>query len=292
MSPRQAAMRTTRVGARTRWPKTLRGPGLALLVALATCGGALSAGCVAGGPQAKKAPTYADQAQAAYAEAEEAFEAGEYLEAIRRYNIIRTKFPYSQLAPMSDLRIADAYVEQEKYATAIEQYRTFIKLYADHPQLTYANWRIALCFYKQMPEDWFLIPPGYERDLARARDAQRELGYFLDRFPQSQFSQEARQKLLLTRRRMADHELYVAVFYLKRDNPRAAAMRLTYLLKNFSGLGLDAQALFLLARAYLELKDVDKALVALRDLIAVHPQTEQATKARDYLRRHNLTPKP
>lgn len=245
-------------------------------------------GCVTG---AGAAATYTDQAQAAYAEAEDAYESGEYLEAIRRYNLVRTKFPYSQYAPLSDLRIADAYFEQEKYATAIEQYRTFIKLYADHPQHAYANWRVAFCFYKQMPEDWFLLPPGYERDLARARDAQRELAYFLERFGQSPYSAEARQKLLESRRRLADHEMYVATFYLKRSNPRAAAMRLTYLLKNYSGLGLDAQALFLLARAYIELKDLDKALVALNDLIAVHPSSPEASKARAYLQEYGLNAK-
>ena len=60
------------------------------------------------------------------------------MEAIRRYNLIRSKFPYSEFAALSDLRIADAYFAQEKYATAVEQYRTFIKLYAEHPQVIYA----------------------------------------------------------------------------------------------------------------------------------------------------------
>lgn len=259
--------------------------GLWLILSLSCAAPLGFVGCATGaGAQAN----YSDQAQAAFAEAEGAYESGEYLEAIRRYNLVRTKFPYSQYAPLSDLRIADAYFEQEKYATAIEQYRTFIKLYADHPQNDYANWRVAFCFYKQMPEDWFLLPPGYERDLARARDAQRELAYFLERFSKSPYSAEARQKLLESRRRLADHEMYVAAFYLKRSNPRAAAMRLTYLLKNYSGLGLDAQALFLLARAYIELKDLDKALVALNDLIVVHPSSPEAIKARAYVREHNL----
>lgn len=257
----------------------------ALGISLCLSAGMLS-GCVTG--SSGRVASYSDQAQAAFAEAEDAFEGGEYLEAIRRYNLVRTKFPYSQLAPISDLRIADAYFEQEKYATAIEQYRTFIKLYADHPEHVYANWRVAFCFYKQMPEDWFLLPPGYERDLARARDAQREIAYFLERHGKSKYAPEARRRLLESKRRLADHEMYVATFYLERSNPRAAAMRLTYLLKNYSGLGLDAQALYLLAKAYLELKDVDKALVALNDLIKVHPKSDEAQRARVYLREHNL----
>lgn len=269
-----------------------RGTLVRLVIVWALVGGA--AGLAPGVPEVRaQSPNaeYARKAKEAYESAERAFRSGDYLEAVRRYNLLRTKYPYSEEATLADLRIADAYFAQEKFATAIEQYRAFAKLHPQHPRVGYARWRVALSFYEQMPEDWFFLPPGYERDLNRARDAERELGYFLDRNKGSEFAGEARQKLLLTRRRLADHELYVAEFYLKRDNPRAAAMRLTYLLRNFSGLGLDAQALFLLARAYLELGDVDKATDALTDLIEVHPQHPLAARARDYMSRHGLKPR-
>lgn len=242
--------------------------------------------------QAQEAPSEEEQkAQKAYKDAERSFKTGDYTEAIRRFNILRSKFPYSPLATLSDLRIADAYFEQEKYATAVEQYRAFVKLHPEHERVTYANWRVAFSFYRQMPEDWWFLPPGYERDLDRAKETEREIHYFLRRNPDSEFDQEATSKLKQTRRRLADHELYVAKFYLKRDNPRAAAMRLSYLLQNYSGLGLDPQALFLLARSYIELKDVDRAVDALSDLIEYYPKDPLAEDARDYLERHDLTSK-
>ncbi len=231
------------------------------------------------------------RAAKAYKDAERSFKTGDYLEAIRRYNLLRSKFPYSELATLADLRIADAYFEQEKYATSVEQYRAFAKLHPEHERVPYANWRVALSFYKQMPTDWWFMPPGYERDLNRAEEAERELLYFVQRNPDSEFTDEARTKLKQTRRRLADHELYVAKFYLKRDNPRAAAMRLSYLLQNYQGLGLDPQALFLLARAYIELKDVERATDALADLIEFYPDHPLADDARDYIERHNLSTK-
>ncbi len=230
------------------------------------------------------------RAQKAYKDAERAFKTGDYSESIRRFNVLRSKFPYSGLAVLADLRIADAYFEQEKYATAVEQYRAFSKLHPDDDRVTYANWRVAFAFYKQMPREWFFLPPGYERDLDRAKEAERELQYFLRRNPETEYTAEATRKLKETRRRLADHELYVAKFYLKRDNPRAAAMRLSYLLQNYPGLGLDPQALFLLARAYLELDDVNKAVVALTDLIEYYPKHPLALDAKDYMAKHKLTP--
>jgi outer membrane protein assembly factor BamD len=232
--------------------------------------------------------TYAAQAKLVWERAEEALKDEDYLEAIRLYNLLRTQFTYSSYVALADLRIADAYFEQEKFATAIEQYRSFIKLHPNHAETTYAHWRIALSFYRQLPDDWFFLPPSYERELARARDAERELRIFLKRFPDSRYAAEATRYHLLSRRRLADHELYVATFYMERGNPRAAALRLTYLLQNYSGLGLDPNALFLLARAYVELGDVDRALVALKDLVEVHPQHELSGKARVWIARHNL----
>ena len=250
-------------------------------------GGGAGAGAGAGaesGPQ----QAYADEVQRAFVSAEEAFESGDFLEAVRRFNRVRTKYPYSRYAALAELRIADAYFAQEKYASAIEQYRTFAKLHPNHPQETYARFRVALSFFEQMPDDVWIFPPAYERDLARARDAERELRFFLNRYGDDEYGPRARRLLRLVRRRLADHELYVARFYLDRQNPRAAARRLVGLLQDYPGLGLGPQALFLLARSYLELGDTDRARAALDDLIRNHPESSLAEDARDYLERHDI----
>ena len=233
-------------------------------------------------------PTYQSMVEKTYATAEEAFADGDYLEALSGYNTVRSRFPYSQYAALAGLRLGDVYYEQEKYPSAIEQYRNFLKLHPNHERADYANYRIAMSFYGDMPGDYFFMPPSYEKDLSKTKDAEREFRLFLNRYEDSEYAIDARRKLAEIRRRMADHELYVAGFYLDRDRPRAAAMRLTYLLENYSGLGLDASALFLLARSYLELGDAEKARRALQDLIDYHPQSPLASRAQEYLSEHDL----
>lgn len=234
--------------------------------------------------------TYSSQVEAAYQKAERSMERGDYIDAVARYNAIRTRFPYSRFATLAELRLGDANFEQDKFATAIAQYRNFVKLHPNHERVPYASFRVAEAFYGQMPGDWFHLPPAYERELGSARDAEREYAYFLKKFPNSEFEADARRKLVLVRRRLADHEMYVAQFYLRRGNPRGAAMRLTHLLDAYSGVGLDAQALFLLARSYIELGDVRKARTALDDLIAHFPDDGLAREAQTYLRRYPLPP--
>lgn len=231
---------------------------------------------------------YQQQAQSAFERGDAALADDDYIEAQRLYSFVRNRFPYSRYAALADLRLGDVYYRQDKFAAAIEQYRGFIKLHPKHPEVPYAAFRVALSFYGQMPEDWFFMPPAYEKDLSRVVDAKREFDYFLKRYKKSEFESEARRKLARVRRRLADHEFYVANFYIERENFRAAAMRLRFLLENYSGVGLDDRALFLLARSYLELKDVRAARKALDDLIEFHPDSDLADDARDYLSRHKL----
>lgn len=235
-------------------------------------------------------PKPRSRVEAAFQKAERAMERGDYIDATARYSAIRSQYPYSQFATLSDLRLGDAYYEEEKFTSAISQYRTFIKLHPNHPKVVYASYRVAESFAGQMPQPFFLKPPTYERELASTRDAERELEFFLKKYPDSEYSPKAKKELALVRRRLADHEMYAAQFYLRKRNPRACAMRLTYLLANYSGVGLDARALFLLARSYLELKDVQKARTALDDLIANFSDDPLARQARNYLRRHPLPP--
>lgn len=237
---------------------------------------------------AQEEASYQELARDAYQDAMEDFEDGDFIDAARKFNIVRTRYTYSQFAALAELRLADVYYEQDKFSSAIEQYRGFVKLHPNHEKVVYAAFRTAMAFYGQMPDDWFFMPPSYEKDLSKVRDAEREFRFFLARYPKSDYASEANKRLAEVRRRLADHEFYVAEFYLKRDNPRAAAMRLTYLLEKYSGLGLDARALYLLGRSYVLLGDTKKAKAALEDLVEFHSQTSWADDARDYLAENNL----
>jgi len=253
--------------------------------------GALGSGCASGAAADAQNRTFADAAEQLYQSAMAQLDDGDTLEAISQFNALRNTFPYSKYAPLAELRIGDAYFAQESYATAVQQYRNFVQLHPSHLEVPYAQWRVAEAFYNLMPTDWWLLPPAYERNLRKTEDAVRELARFVKNYPESKYAPEAQKRLAIARRRLADHELYVAEFYLDRDNPKAAEGRLRYLLKNYSGLGLDPQALFLLARAYIELGEVPKAQTALNDLIKYHPESALAAKARDYIKRYNLETK-
>ena len=228
-----------------------------------------------------KPPTPQDAARAAYEAAEETFEAANYLEAVREFQEVRTRHPYSAFAALAELRVADCQFELGKYLEAVESYRSFVRFHPHHDKVAYAEFRIGEAYFKEMPEDWFFMPPAYEKDQASTKDAVRALECFLSAHGDSEYAVQARKRLTLCRTRLANHEMYVARFYLARGKPTAAAGRLEKLAEDFADVPLAADALHLLGTVYLESLDQPaKAGAALRRLVERYPEDERVPAAR------------
>ena len=248
--------------------------------------GLIFVGCPA--PSATEQMSYTDQAEASYAFAMEAFEDEEHLEAMRRFKIVQTKYPYSQYATLAELRVADVLFEQGRFQEAAEFYRGFSQRHPTHAEVAYARYRIAICYQQEIHDDWFLMPAGYERDQTAGKEARQYFQHFLKIHPDSKYADEARERLAEVENYLASHEFYVATFYIDRDKPLGAIGRLEGILENYPNVGYDAKALFLLARCYLELSDVRSAVDYLQRLIAEHPDDPLAEDAQSYLEEFNL----
>lgn len=234
-----------------------------------------------GGRQQGDEASYTEAAQIAYEEAERAFSRRDYETARLRFASVYNEFPYSQYAALAEFRIGDTHLRERTYVRAIEAFRRFTRIHPTHPLVPEAEYKIALSYVHQMPGDWFLRPPSFERDLSDTENAHRALGLFLANYGDSEFADDARGHLEETTNRLASYELYTAEFYTRRDNPRGAAMRAQYLIDNYPDAEQLPEALFLQARALITLGDVDQATVPLQRLVvefANHPLAADAAE--------------
>ena len=237
----------------------------------------LASACACAGRQKVQDP--ADTARGLYETALEDLDAGLYPEAQRGFGVVKTRFPYSAYAALADLRIADTHLQSGKYVEAIDAYRTFLKLHPNHAEASYAMFSIAEAYFEQMPGDWWLLPPAAEKDQASTRRAIVAYRDMLARFGDDALAPTAREKLRQCRRRLADHEMYVAEFYFDKGHYRAAVWRTERLLKQFPGLGLDARALWVAAQSYQKEGDLGRARNAALRLTGAFPGTPEATEA-------------
>jgi outer membrane protein assembly factor BamD len=283
----------------------MRRPLSSLLTALAIAAGpvACAAGVALAGAaamgceneEAKSALSYTEDAKRAYDAAMEQYTAHNWIEAQTLLREVKRKYSYSKYARMAELRIADSDFEQEKFSDAIREYKDFIHAHrSDADDVAYARSRIAESTYKEIPES-ALIGATEERDQASVVDAYKELTSYLADFPEAKETPHVRELLVQVIARLVRHELYVARFYLGRDNFEAAVARIQYALHNYGPGGalvragisadsdLDAEALLLLGQTYLKMHKWTEARAAFETIVHAHGESPIAVQAHDYI---------
>jgi outer membrane protein assembly factor BamD len=247
---------------------------LLVLLGAAACGGDQ-------GP--RRGTSYGDNARAAYESAMEEFEDEDCLEAEPAFRTVRRDFPYSRYAALAELRIADCLLMQDKHAEAIAAYRRFVRNRPSHDEIPYARYKIAQAYYEQIPSEFFLSPPAEQLDQGATREALRQLRRFILDFPDDSRVEDANGMVREALRMLAQHELYVADYYLGEGHPEAAIMRLETLLRSYTGSGVEPEAMLLLARVHMRMRQKDEARGVLEELIERYPRSGHAEQARRYL---------
>ncbi|MDF1564617.1 MAG: outer membrane protein assembly factor BamD [Deltaproteobacteria bacterium] len=236
-----------------RTSQPVAGPKAPLLALLLLLG---AAAC-ASGPKITPTPGtagYDQAAEALYESARKALDSSDYLHAASRFQEVRAKFPYTKYGPLAELGLADTAFAEGKYLEAVDGYRAFVRARPTHEEADYASYRIVQALAKEAPSDFFLFPPSHEKDLAEVRQAVASADRFLSAYPESEYRKDGEELRTSLRRRLADHELYVAGFYRRKGKWNGVATRLERLLQDFPGVGLDSQARVALAEAYLEVE--------------------------------------
>ncbi len=219
-----------------------------------------------------------------FSEAEESFKDEKYLIAIDKYRDIKNRFPYSARATDAELRIADAYFEQESYIESESAYEIFKELHPTHPKAGYVQYRIGLSYYNQ-------IPSNSSRDLTAAYKAIEAFNLLFEKYPSSEFIGKAKEYVIECRKKLAEHEAYVADFYFQRKHYLSSSYRYSALLQDFPNLGYDEEALFRLGKSYFNVRMFGNAKDALRRLLSQYPESTYKGDATALLEDINTTKK-
>jgi outer membrane protein assembly factor BamD len=215
-----------------------------------------------------------------------------YPEALRYFAYVKQKFPFSKYAALAELAAADTEFERGSYQEAIDAYKSFLRLHPKHEKVEegYVSFRIAEACVKEMPDDWFLIPPSYEKDQSTVLEALREINSLIDRFPNSTYLKKAREYRRTVLRRLIDHEVFVARFYLDRGHPKGAILRIKEALRRYPDSGRDAELLLTLGETQLEMGQPATAKQTFLRVTPDNASTVEVKRAElflDFIKRHD-----
>jgi outer membrane protein assembly factor BamD len=204
------------------------------------------------------------------------FNKGRYADAIEIFTRLKEYFPSDELyAPKADLRLADCYFFREEYPEASTRYIEFKKQRPFHPDIPYVDYQVGLCYYQQVLSK--------DRDQKATVKALTAFQNVVANYPGSLFAKKAEEKIAFCRRRLAENELYIAQFYLRRGKYAAAEKRSSATLAKYPACGVDDEALYCLALALHKQERNSEALPPLTKLVADFPQSTLAKPGKELL---------
>ncbi len=177
----------------------------------------------------------------------ENYESGYYESATEAFQELKDKYPYSPYAITAEIRIADALYRRTLYDEAFEAYTEFERLHPKNPEIPYVIYQKGMCHFERATT--------IDRDQSHTLLAKEEFERLLKKFPSTEFARLARAKIRECYIFLARYELYVAHFYFKNKNYRAAMARYQFILENYPDLGQYEEAVEYLSRCKQKLEE-------------------------------------
>lgn len=184
-----------------------------------------------------------------YNEAAKALADKEYKKAEKLFAEVERQHPYSDLATQAQVKAAFSAYQDLRYDEAILALDRFIELHPGSPEVDYAYYLKAMCYYEQMS------------DVARDQDMTREtleaLNTLIQRYPDSKYVREAKLKRDLALDHLAGKEMEIGRYYMKNGEINAAINRFLAVVRDFQTTTHTPEALHRLVESYtiLGLKD-------------------------------------
>ena len=195
-----------------------------------------------------------------YSEAKGALDSGYYSKAVEYYEFLETRFPFGVYGQQSLLDLAYAYYKTEEFESSIAACDRFIRLYPQNTHVDYAYFLKGLVNFNRGRglTERFLPIDSSQRDQSSALTAFRAFSELLEKYPQSQYAEDAQKRMVFLRNRLARHEIHVAEYYMKRGAYLAAVNRARTVVESYPRTPSVPDALALMAKAYkvLEMPDL------------------------------------
>jgi outer membrane protein assembly factor BamD len=199
---------------------------------------------------------------------------GDWSSALTIYKRLVAQYPYGPYTEQALVETAYAQFKSGKNDDAISSIDRFIRTYPTHRNTVYMYYLRGLVNSNRdtvfLQKVWTL--DASRRDLATPQQAYNDFKIVTERYPNSRYAGDARQRMVALRNLFARHEMDVALYYLRRGAWVAAVDRAKYLLETYPQTEYQNDAVATLGEAYTQLGNTILAADARRVLQQNDPQ--------------------
>tara|TARA_Y100000591_G_scaffold321412_1_gene336404 strand:- start:2476 stop:3312 length:837 start_codon:yes stop_codon:yes gene_type:complete len=162
----------------------------------------------------------------AYKEGYLAIEQGDPYFAAKKFLEAELLFPQSEWAPKSALMASYSFYLQNYYLEALSNLERYLKTYPSDKSQAYAHYLIAMCYYETIEDE--------KRDAAPLIKAKDKFNFIVKKYPDSDFSLDAKFKLGLIEDILASKEMYLGRHYLKKGKWIASINRFKTVIQQYN----------------------------------------------------------
>lgn len=192
-------------------------------------------------------------AEELYSQAMEAMEDHSFERAVKKFEKLQSRYPYGRYAQQAQMEIAYSYYKQGEPAPALSAIDRFIKQYPNNAHLDYMYYLKGLINFDEnlggVMNKLSQQDPS-ERDQKSLRDSFAAFKELVSRFPDSQYTPDARLRMQYLLNTLAGSDIHVASYYLRRGAYVAAASRAKGVLIDYPQTPQTRAALQIMVQAY------------------------------------------
>jgi outer membrane protein assembly factor BamD len=190
-----------------------------------------------------------------YQKGVEMLDGSNYSAAIHAFQRLSSRFPFGPYTEQSQLNLAYAQYKDDKQDEAYSTVNRFIKTYPTHRHVDYAYYLRGLINFNRTGGfiERYAGQDMTKRDQANQRQSFDDFSSLVTRYPQSAYTDDARQRMIYLRNRMAQAELNIAFFYYKRNAYVAASNRAKSIIETYPQTPQAGDALAIMVDSYKKL---------------------------------------
>ena len=142
----------------------------------------------------------------------------------------------------ADFDMARAALDENRFGEAAEMFKRFGKTYPKSPDLNYAHFLLAMCYYEKIVDE--------KKDLGPLLKAQKKFKFIIKNYPSSDYALDAEYKLDLIQDYLASKEMYIASHYMKKKKWIASINRYKTVVEQYEKTMYVEEALHRLVELY------------------------------------------
>ncbi len=188
-----------------------------------------------------------------------------YEEASLKFKEIIYKYPLSNEGVQSEIMLGFIEYLRLNYEEAIYKFNRIIKIYPSHKNIDYVYYMRAVSYFEQISGENF--------DGQNNIEAKKNFQELLNRFPESEYAKDSRQKLIFINENIAAKDMEVAIFYLNQKEYLAALGRYNKVIEKYPKSKFIPEALYRLVEIYIILGMKEEAEKAASVIVYNYPKS-------------------